>query len=106
MGRYAIGLDYTGQPVSESAADEFVYGESSSLLFDSPYELNLSDPSRRDTPDESVDGDDCRSANDDVQSTTMRRLPRPTWSGFCGPTTPTRASCPIGSGTWSTRSIR
>jgi hypothetical protein len=58
MGRYAIGLDYAGQPVVEQRADlasAFSIGlMDGSLLFDSPYELNLSDPNRRDEPAPSV----------------------------------------------------
>ncbi len=45
MGRYALGLDYTGQPVNE------LMGESADrpLLSNSPYELDLSGDRRRDT---------------------------------------------------------
>jgi hypothetical protein len=69
MGRYALGLDYAGQPVIEPKADAFGYGEHS-LLFDTPYELNLSDPNRRDEPAPSVAAgivsDPAAAVNDDA----------------------------------------
>jgi hypothetical protein len=57
MGRYALGLDYAGQPVVEAVADYFAIRRfvdpngDGPLLFDSAYELNLSNPMRRDVPD-------------------------------------------------------
>ncbi len=53
MARYAIGLDYRGQPIVESSWDTYdsnplIPGvQPISLLHDSPYELFLMDPSRR-----------------------------------------------------------
>lgn len=49
-GRYALGLDYVGQPVVEPKTDALFYGERS-LVHDTPYELNLADSSRRELPD-------------------------------------------------------
>lgn len=54
QGRYALGLDYVGQPADEAASDAFYNGDSQSLLLDAPYELNLSGSSRRETPDPSM----------------------------------------------------
>ncbi len=49
--RYAIGLDYYGQPVYEMARDYNPNAPAflNSLLTDSPYELNLSSSQRRDS---------------------------------------------------------
>src|SRR5690606_23462949 len=57
-GKYALGVDFTGQPVAESVYD---YGTSNNrpdpttwtfvpLVDDSPYETNLSASSRRGAP--------------------------------------------------------
>jgi len=55
LGRYATGLDYAGQPVSEPYGDSlytvFSGDPDLSLLYDTPYELDLSESRRRDTPD-------------------------------------------------------
>jgi hypothetical protein len=53
MGRYRLGLDFTGQPAVEAAADSAsaTIGPNYSLLMDSPYEIDLSSPTRKDTPD-------------------------------------------------------
>ena len=43
IGRYGIGLDYTGQPVYRAARlDSQRYGDRP-LLYNSPYDMNLSD---------------------------------------------------------------
>ncbi|QDU90174.1 hypothetical protein Pla175_35760 [Pirellulimonas nuda] len=53
LARYAVGLDYRGQPVVESSWDTYDSNpllpgvQPISLLHDSPYELFLMDPSRR-----------------------------------------------------------
>ncbi|MGD9634511.1 MAG: hypothetical protein AB7U97_14620 [Pirellulales bacterium] len=58
LGRYAIGLDYTGQVASEPRGDSiyvtYIGDPDLSLLYDTPYELDLSDARRRDTPDPGV----------------------------------------------------
>ena len=52
-GRYALGLDPAGQPIVEAKGDGFLYGDRS-LLYNSPYELNLAEPRRRELPAASV----------------------------------------------------
>ena len=50
-GRYATGIDYTGQPTYEAVWDSIASGDAFvSLVEDSPYETNLSATSRRGLP--------------------------------------------------------
>jgi hypothetical protein len=53
MGRYGIALGYAGQPVYEQRG-EWDLGFNQTLLYNSPYDLNLADPVRRDEPDASA----------------------------------------------------
>src|SRR5262249_40173288 len=54
-GRYGIGVDYVGQGVFEQHGDWLNVTKPSVnnalLLYNSPYDLNLADPIRRDEPD-------------------------------------------------------
>ena len=107
MGRYGIGVDYTGQPVYEAHGDWLV-NTNAGLLFNSPYDLNLADSVRRDDPDPgtvtgmvaAVKSGTPVIFNDDAPYATTRIS-----NAFSVPTTPTSARSPIDSGTWSMPSI-
>jgi hypothetical protein len=63
FGRYAVGLDYVGQPVYEAHGDALLYGDRS-MLVDAPYELDLSSSVRRDVPAGSAIAELITEAND------------------------------------------